>query len=172
MRTFDPWIGNRYATDGIRGKRLLILGESHYGKPDDQYLGFTSKVISDEALKKGSFAIYAKILRLVMGTNAGLSNEERADFWQRVAFCNFIQTILVGTAYRPTDKMWNEAREPLLQTLREITPTIVLVLGFAVRDHLPPMPAGIPICAIRHPSRGCSYVKWQPVILSALAASP
>ena len=27
---FDPYIGKLYATEGLNGKRILILGDSHY----------------------------------------------------------------------------------------------------------------------------------------------
>jgi hypothetical protein len=89
-----------------------------------------------------------------------------------VAFYNFIQTALAGPGSRPTFEMWQAAREPLLQTLREITPNIVLVLGIELRRNLPPMPDGISICAIQHPSAiGFSYDEWQPKVLAAIAAN-
>lgn len=28
MRTFDPWEGNKYRSEGLQGLRLLLLGES------------------------------------------------------------------------------------------------------------------------------------------------
>jgi hypothetical protein len=88
-----------------------------------------------------------------------------------VAFYNFIQSALEGPRFRPSFELWQAAREPLLQTLRELTPTIVLVLGVELHRNLPPMPDRISICAIQHPSAvGFSYDKWQPKVLSAIAA--
>ena len=165
-------MGSRYATDGIGGKRLLILGESHYGGDGCHYPAFTSEVIRDMALQKGRLPIFSRVHRLVVGGRGGFSEAEREDFWHRVAFYNFIQTALEQQGDRPTYEMWQAGREPFLQTLRELAPSIVLVLGVELHRNLPPMPDGISVCAIQHPSAiGFSYDEWQPKVLSAIAAN-
>ena len=174
-RTFDPWIGSHYFTEGIRGKRVFILGESHHGGEGCDYAGFTTKVIHDEALGENGHPrrkFFARIQRLIVGGRGGFTDTEREDFWSRVAFCNFIQTALEGPRVRPTYDMWQAAREPLLLTLRELAPMLVLVLGVELNRGLPPFPEDIAICAIQHPSSpGFSYNEWQPKVLSAVAAN-
>lgn len=51
---FEPWVGGEYWSGGMFGKRIMVLGESHYcgsGCPDcgvgDRCRGFTTKVIKD-----------------------------------------------------------------------------------------------------------------------------
>lgn len=29
---FKPWVGKKYLSEGYNGKRILVLGESHYCK--------------------------------------------------------------------------------------------------------------------------------------------
>ena len=170
-RTFNPWIGSRYALDGIGGKRLLILGESHYGGDSCHYPEFTTEVIRDMALQKGRLPFFSRIQRLVIGGRGGFSVEERADFWHRVAFYNFIQTSLEVLGSRPTYEMWQMGREPFLQTLQELRPDIILILGIELERNLPPIPDGITVCAIQHPSAiGFSYDNWQPKVLSLFTA--
>ena len=67
--------------------------------------------------------------------------------------------------------MWQAGREPFLHTLRELVPNLVLVLGVELHRNLPSVPDGITVCPIQHPSApGFSYDKWQPKVLSAIAA--
>jgi len=33
---FQPWVGSDYNTGGVFGKKVLVLGESHYGDAPDQ----------------------------------------------------------------------------------------------------------------------------------------
>ncbi len=172
MRTFDPWVGSRYATEGIGGKRLLILGESHYGGAGCHYAAFTTEVIEEMALVKGRLRFFSRVQRLVVGGRGGFSLQEREDFWQRVAFYNFIQTALEKRGDRPSFEMWQAAQEPFLQTVRELAPDIILVLGLELHRNLPPVPDGITVCAIQHPSAfGFSYDEWQPRVQAALASA-
>lgn len=173
MRTFDPWIGARYAIEGIRGRRLLILGEAHYGT-GDTYSTYTSVVIREMALQKSRLPIFSRIQNLVLGSRGGFSPAEREDFWQRVAFYNFIQSYPGPTARRrPTPAMWLDAREALLHTLHELAPQMMLVLGLQLSRNLPEIPKEISVCVIQHPSSpGFAYAKWQPIVQSALAAAP
>ena len=170
MRTFSPYIGTRYATDGIGGKRLLILGEAHYGKAGAEYKTYTSDVIRDMAFKKERLPIFARIQHLVLGTRGFLTDTARRDFWERVAFYNFIQVFPGATPkVRPTPTMWSESREPFLQTLAELTPDVLLILGVELKRNLPPIPHGIAACSIQHPSSfGFSYSQLQPIVRSVI----
>lgn len=172
MRTFDPWVGSRYASEGIGGKRLLILGESHYGGSDCEYPAFTSEVIRDMALQKSRLSFFSRVLRLVMGGRGELSDAERSEFWERVAFYNYVQSSPGDEPRcRPSPEMWEAAAEPLLHTLRELTPDVMLVLGFELQSYLPPIPPEITVCGVRHPSSmGFCYDDWQPKVTAALGA--
>jgi hypothetical protein len=169
-RTFDPWIGSRYTTDGIRGVRLLILGESHYGFPGEMRPTFTADVV--RALgQQHRFRFFTVIQRLVTGGSGWLSNDDRSEFWERVAFYNYIQSF-PGTRprWRPTPEMWLAAREPFLQTLSELSPQLLLVLGLELHRNLPELPFRIGVCIVSHPSYpgGFRYAQWQPVVQAAL----
>ena len=174
-RTFEPWVGSRYSTDGICGKRILILGESHHGGGGCDYQDFTKKVIRDEALGENGHPrrkFFARVHRVIVGGRGGFTDAQREDFWSRVAFYNFIQTALEKPRDRPTNEMWEAACEPLLLTLREQTPTHILALGIELYHRLPPFPKSITVCSIQHPSApGFSYNKWQPIVRLAIDAN-
>ncbi|HII3096809.1 hypothetical protein [Morganella morganii] len=48
MSRFLPFIGRQYE-DSIYGARVMILGLSHYGDPEDAYPEFTRDVIDENA---------------------------------------------------------------------------------------------------------------------------
>ena len=172
MRTFDPWIGSRFKTDGLRAMRLLILGEAHYGTGDAEHRRRHTTEIVRLLGQQGRYRFYTVTQRLVSGEQARLTDAERADFWEQVAFYNYIQAFPGPKAqWRPTPEMWAAAREPFLQTIDEVAPRIVLVLGRELYRNIPQIPASISVCAVQHPSsRGFRYSQWQPVVRAAMDA--
>jgi hypothetical protein len=170
MRKFDPWIGSQYATQGIRGIRLLILGEAHYGTGEEtQGCTHTTEIIRKLG-QQGRFRFHTVTQRLVVGGRGWLSNTDRAEFWERVAFYNYVQSFPGPRArWRPTPEMWEAAREPFLETLAEVKPQVLLVLGQELSRKLPVLPTYVSACAVQHPSsRGFRYATWQPAVQAAL----
>lgn len=106
-QVFLPWIGSRYADDGLDGVRILALGESHCGVEDDKHRGFTQFVVRRWGLEKRSkyFTIIAKYV-LGLTSDDYLRMKDRREFWQSVAFYNYIQDVAgAGPAERPTEEM-------------------------------------------------------------------
>ncbi len=162
---FDPWIGSRYATDGICGIRLLILGESHYGAPEEECRKFTENVIRKRG-QEGRFRFFTVVQRLIVGGQGSLLKSERFEFWEQVAFHNYVQSFAGRKArQRPTPEMWSDARQQFLPILRKVAPQMLLVLGHELCHNLPELPDDLAVCKIQHPSsRGWRYAEWQPVV--------
>jgi hypothetical protein len=94
---FEPWVGEEYLS-GIDGKRLLVLGESHYhsceddpecreGDSDEQretsHRGLTKRVVGfwkDWPHRSPLSHSIPKLFSL-----------EKPEFWKRVAFYNYLQ---------------------------------------------------------------------------------
>ena len=172
-RLFNPWVGDRYQTEGYLGRRVLLLGESHYHRDGGvDHPEMTRHIVLGLAIKGDNNGYSDRVLRLVTGAVGPLSAAQRADFWHRIAFCNFIQTGLSGPRVRPTKAMWLAGREPFLQTIQELAPQAILVLGLGVAYNLPPIPASIPVCHVRHPSSpGFSRKEWVPKVHAFLNAA-
>lgn len=49
---FQPWVGYHYHSSRY-GVRVMVLGESHYGEPEDYAPDFTQHVISEHAFQPG-----------------------------------------------------------------------------------------------------------------------
>ena len=132
---FDPWRGEFYGRPNDLGlpSCLLILGESHYGGPEEYRRSLTREVIEDQ-WSGHSYRYFTTVQRAVLGPSKEVGTE---DFWQSVAFYNFIQR-LVGEKPRdrPTPHMWKEAADRFRETLNCLEPTHMIVTGFELWDCL------------------------------------
>jgi hypothetical protein len=160
---FDPWIGQHYSTVGLNGLRILILGEAHYGEPGEEDPNFT-KVIVKKCAQDERFRFFTVTQKIVSGVTGYITDEMRKRFWEYVAFYNFIQEFPGSKPrIRPTDKMWSEAKEPYAQTLDELKPDVVIVLGSGLAGRLPKIENSIAFCYIHHPA-SCGFNQVSAII--------
>ena len=111
---FRPWVGENYFSKGFRGKRLLVLGESHHcsclseGKCPScskDYMksechSFTEDVINDYVYHYSGQPYEQTFLcfeRALYGKE--LSQQEREDLWNSIIFYNYIQFKLYYAFY-------------------------------------------------------------------------
>ena len=67
------------------------------------------------------------------------SEVDRSEFWNDIAFYNYVQQPVGDSPrVRPTFEMFEAAQGAFWETLRELTPTHMLVLGAALWKNLPP----------------------------------
>lgn len=184
MRFFNPWVGSAYWTSGIHGLRLLVLGESQYVSPETSDAEFnerptpecsssTQAIVRELALDRRN-PFFTKITKLVLGVPAGtwVSDEQRVSFWQNVAFYNYVQCWIRAARRRPTESMWLEAQRPLLQTIEELKPHVLLVLGNELAQRLPAELSGLELVKVPHPSsRGFSYDPWSATVANAFSSA-
>jgi len=170
--TFKPWIGSKYATNNMFGKRVLVLGESHYGAPEDRVPEMTVNAVRRWAQEERA-AFFTKTAKLLLGldSNTWLSDEQRAEVWEHVAFYNFVQQCPGEySRIRPTLDMWQAGRQPFLEVVRALKPDVILVLGKQLSSWLPQLPNHIRMCNVQHPSTGFDYNLWNPRFAEALGA--
>lgn len=138
---FNPWVGSKYASGGFMGRKILVLGESHYDDEDNAKVNkdFTIDTIREWAIqKRGRFFIV--VAKAVLGMPAGiyLDDDKKKEFWESVAFYNYIQQLVGdGPRCRPKWELWEPAKEPFLQVLRELKPNICIAFGNELFSHLP-----------------------------------
>ncbi|MGI4794432.1 MAG: hypothetical protein ACRYG8_10230 [Janthinobacterium lividum] len=185
MRTL--WIGGRFSG-------LLVLGESHYGEPDD--LDVTRQVIEEATDLRSSHAFLTKIEKVVTGEAARGRGPE--SFWQTSAFANFCPGAVDGPRIRPTREMWTEGYRLLPGLLTAVKPKRILVLGNSTWNNVGPLTntiyistagakreagrlgpdagpdgEGVPITSIRHPSSwGFNTMRWHAYYKDFVAAIP
>src|ERR1035437_5763994 len=95
-----PWVGKFYKNSN---RRILIVGESHYLKPDNPNTsGFelTRECIFESPINEEWHN------RTYKSINKVLCNEKLVDnkaLWEKIAYYNFIPRIMVTNNDRPSD---------------------------------------------------------------------
>lgn len=173
-RTFDPWKGVNY-DDGVGGVRVMLLGESHYGHSHDAAPTFTHGVVERYTTGK-RLAFFTRIAALFINEAKGcyLDDAQRRGFYDRVAFCNYIQELLPRNRMPPTEEQWRSAREPLLETVAELRPDIVVILGRRLAGRVETVLAEhhVRYCTLPHPSSShVRHVQHRAKLMTALEAA-
>jgi len=158
---FKPYVGENYK-NGYSGKKLLILGDSHYcegklynnrtvleecGRQEDECLrfdgceNFTSVVVNrfidyKEGKGKHEFWMntYTKFTNVFFGEK--VDNEDLLEFWDCIMFFNYIQRPMLEKRQRPTEQDFVDGQIPFYEILKEYRPDLVFVWGFWLRDRL------------------------------------
>jgi len=161
------WIGTEYHG----GNRVLILAESWYG--DEEPL---SDYILRWAAGDQQDTLFASIYNALSGRRRERSTPiERLDWWQSVAFYNFVPGSLGATnEQRPTDAQFRASCDPLANALKFIDPSGVWLLGLGHAEYSRPVVEsfGSVHRAVRHPRSGVSAkaLKTSWDLLNAEAA--
>jgi hypothetical protein len=195
---FRPWIGPAYRnpTPTTRGRRLLVLGESHYSEDGaligQTPVGFTRDTVAHFPLAGRSQRFFDMLPRTIMDETEGRSWPDRIGlFWNSVAFFNFVPLIVdgrsadAGGANRtPEDWMFKAGTEVLAPLLDELRPEAVIVCGVRLWGYVVPHLEGFSGWArdmdgfddgravfgkIHHPSApGFSPARWSPCVSTLL----
>lgn len=81
-----PWVGSRFASEGIRGQRLGIVGYSHW--TDADYADFTIDCMRHVISGEWNIAFFNSI--------AGYFGRTPADFYERVVMFEFVPCAIGG----------------------------------------------------------------------------
>jgi prevent-host-death family protein len=143
---FQPWYGTKYDGSGIYGKRVLILGESHYhnceepgcrGLEDDSKRLKRHRNLTRDVVYFWKNNPHRSPLSYQIPALFGLG---KAEFWEGCAFYNYLQSFAgIAARQRPNEDQWDERLSaPAFQhVLDEFKPERILVLGRKLWTSLP-----------------------------------
>lgn len=139
--SFLPWIGENYKKEGFAGRRILVLGESHYcANAEDANEGITIEVIRAVIDKAAEFEPYmntfTKFAKALLG-RAELTHEDKVLLWNSIAFYNYIQVPMPATRVAPSREDFAASSEPFFETLEALRPEIMIVWGSRLYNNLP-----------------------------------
>ena len=135
MILIKPWIGKFYG-QGLDGKKILIVGDSHYGEETDLSEEMTIEVIrrfcnvEPKTWQQESITFYTKIATLLLQKESAyeVSWEQLGDFYNRIAFCNFLQGLAGDSPYGyATEDMYRSSVEPFKNIVSDLEPDIIVV---------------------------------------------
>jgi uracil-DNA glycosylase len=138
---FIPSVGPRYESGLVDGKRVLLLGESHYASDADAIASgrrCTTDYFDDywtcDLLPGNRFE--GKLQRIATRNPEPTALESQLA-WKRIAFANFVQEFVGdGSRQRPSRAQWKTGQPALSEIVRRLRPHAVLVLGRATWNHI------------------------------------
>lgn len=136
---FQPFVGKHYADGGMFGKRIMILGESHYcdeGCADcgdcrlhRECMGFTQNVLADyldETNERQDWMrTFVKFERSLVGEET--DQALRQKIWDSVVFFNYLQVAMGGPREAGTSAQYRQAGEAFFEALDKYQPEYVVV---------------------------------------------
>lgn len=179
---FAPWVGERYATEGFRGLRVLVVCESHYGHRRYERPTATPEVIKALALnhkhplarkKPGRHSHFAKIMTAMHNelSASRFGSAHRADFWGRVAYYNFVQEFLPAHRVAPPPGAWARGVAPWGEVLDALQPEAILCFSLRNGERVKAHARGVPVAVVNHPSSNFAYTRVNPVVARCLEAA-
>lgn len=124
--THLPWVGERYA-EGLNGKRTALIGYSHWLGEDWENTPSLTRDVVAKFVEGDRISFFSRITSAF--EDAGLCSG-RDDLWQRVAFFNFIPSIVGGPELRyavGTKQQAAAGRQRFLAFLDRHAPQTVIV---------------------------------------------
>ncbi|MGA3172549.1 MAG: hypothetical protein ABSE62_16225 [Chthoniobacteraceae bacterium] len=189
---FLPWRGENYDI-GRSGKRILILGESHYNWDSNYRIEddpeVTKRIIKEQIDETFTAKFWTNIAIMFLGKKP--TPEEKRDFWHSVAFYNYVQ-YSAGEKPRiaPGADKFENSEPAFYEVLDTLKPQLLVVLGYRLWEHVPGTgwesgPAieskenvgtgcykysegSCFVVGVKHPSSGFNGLKWNPVITEAI----
>lgn len=203
---FLPFVGDNYeygisfdeegnlvlGTEAKPGKRVLVLGESHYCdggccdcgdfREHKECAEFTRNVINDyldESKERQNWMrTFLKFERALSNVDTNIDSK---SIWSHLMFYNYLQCALHGSRMAG-EKYYEEAKNPFFAILEKYKPDYIIVWGRRLFAKLPNekgeyMPSNdmkswsyniegktIKVLPIYHPSVGFSWDYWHKVI--------
>ena len=153
---FLPWIGSNYFSDGLYGKKILILGESHYiSTPVSDH--FTIEIIENQINNKQVVKFFNKIERLLSNHEQTfhMSQTDRDNFWNKVVFYNYIQEPFNKPREKVLPSHWNNPQtiNCFHDVIEETNPDILIIFGKRLGQNIKhPLHYNYKIFQFMHPS--------------------
>eukprot|EP01035_Chromulina_nebulosa_P041834 gene41834-56648_t len=135
---FDPWVGDSYGqTKLLRGKRILVVGESHHASdhPVGEMVPQMTKAVVAKYRATQERGAWMRTFDNIAWALSGRSRIELArddyrgefEVWRSIAFYNYIPVILAEgpRGKRPTSELFASGREPFEKVLTELQPDVI-----------------------------------------------
>ena len=136
---FIPWVGSQYA-EGIKGKRVMVLGESHYCAHESDAvpqltINIIHHILNPDSEHEGFMNTYTKFGRALAGK--GLYDKDRAEVWNSVLFYNYVQVPISEARKAPEKQDFVDAESPFFTVMEQYRPDCVIVWGKRLYNNLP-----------------------------------
>jgi len=147
---FKPWVGENYFENGFNGKKILVLGDSHYCKYYND-CNICCDISRQEECKAGnltqgaveSFIEYKQGYDFIPYMNTyskftnrlfkeEVSNNTTIDFWNSIVFYNYVQKAQKESRISPTQEDYENSYSAFVEILNEYQPDLIIVWGWTL----------------------------------------
>ncbi len=146
---FQPFVGKDYVNGGIWGKRIMVLGESHYcdeGCADcgncrlhRECMNFTHNVVKDylgrEKEHENWMNTFLKFERSLVGHETDGGESEK--IWNSVIFYNYLQVAMGGPREAGTAEQYRLAGKAFFEVIDKYQPEYLIIWGKRLWDNTP-----------------------------------
>lgn len=145
---FFPWVGSHYYSGGIFGRRIMVLGDSHYCgtpcskcgvNPNPKCNWLTSDVIGwyldPKIEREGWMNTYLKFERSLVGRET--TPDDSRKIWDSIIFYNFLQVALHGPREAGTQEQHQDSIGPFFSVMNTYQPDLLIVWGVRLWNKLP-----------------------------------
>lgn len=142
---FKPWIGENYWTNGYKGLRILVIGNSHYCSCRDkcECCGIDGYGFDYEGCEDMTTAIVEKYLdrkqwecwmRTYQNFEYALygqkTNRNKSQkIWNSIAFYNYLQTAVSDWKDQGNDEDYNNSEAAFWEVLEYLQPDCIIMWG-------------------------------------------
>lgn len=152
---FRPWVGKNYLSKGYKGKRVLVLGVSHYCKENLEEDGRCYPLCKQENFISGCSSFTEEVLHDIVYSYSGekyqqtflcferavvgkvLTQEEREEFWESVMFYNYIQYAQAGPRMPLQPGYEEKSEKAFKELLEQYMPDLIIVWGVTLYGIMP-----------------------------------
>lgn len=135
---FKPWIGKDYASGGIFGKKILLVGDSHYCggckdcgieayKEDCERKTIESVQTILDGEKSRWTGTFRKFEKSLVGYETTL--EQSAEIWNSLAFYNYLQVAVGGPREAGDYSDYKKSESAFYEVLEDLQPDLMIVWG-------------------------------------------
>jgi hypothetical protein len=136
--TWMPYIGDDYEK-APTNKKILIIGESHYGQGADiMNPNFTNEIIRDMAINRNYDGI--KIFLNLHLALFGNDNFNTQKFYTNVSFYNFVQRPMSLSIERPSPQDYVDGWGSFFNLIEVLKPSCCLFIGVTAFNYFSDVP--------------------------------
>lgn len=174
---FAPWVGLHYER-GFCGLRILLVCESHYGGKQHERPTVTPEIVKALALgerhpratgKLSRHKHFTLIMSAVQNVRKRFSDTQRREFWNRVAYYNFLQEFLQCSRVAPLAGVWQRSEKAFTEVLEVLAPDLIICFSLRNGNRIRSLAGSVPVAVVNHPSSRFTYSKVNPVIAKHIA---
>lgn len=129
-----------FGTEESPGKKVLVLGESHYSDeelPEEEMHSFTREVLKlflEAEERQNWMRTFVKFERAL--ANCITDKEDSKKIWNHLMFYNYLQNMIQGPRLAGTTEEYERSVKPFLEVLKSYRPDYIIVWGKRLFENL------------------------------------